>query len=210
MSGYFCGGVNPENNFAEPCGAGNKPYFRPDNRATREAVAKIVSNTAGYTESPGAQIYQDVPAGHDFYDWVNRLTRRGIMGGYSCGAPDEPCVGLDPQMNCSPPAVCDPASLKVTSNHGRPYFRPYRDITRGQTAKIVAITFFPSCGLPSRPGTRPSDPKLPLAPEPMPTAPMTAPEVPEPIKTASGVAPPPDAREVVCNVPVCPTPPPSP
>jgi hypothetical protein len=38
MGGYVCGGVG------EPCGPGNRPYFRPGNNATRGQVAKIVAN----------------------------------------------------------------------------------------------------------------------------------------------------------------------
>ncbi|MEO8285779.1 MAG: S-layer homology domain-containing protein [Chloroflexota bacterium] len=39
MSGYPCGGPG------EPCGAGNLPYFRPGNNATRGQTSKIVANT---------------------------------------------------------------------------------------------------------------------------------------------------------------------
>ncbi|MEO5953123.1 MAG: S-layer homology domain-containing protein, partial [Chloroflexia bacterium] len=39
MSGYPCGGIG------EPCGSGNKPYFRPAATATRGQLSKIVSNT---------------------------------------------------------------------------------------------------------------------------------------------------------------------
>ena len=39
MSGYPCGGAG------EPCGPGNRPYFRPGNTATRGQLTKIVSNT---------------------------------------------------------------------------------------------------------------------------------------------------------------------
>ena len=39
MSGYPCGAP------AEPCGAGNKPYFHPNANVTRGQAAKIVANT---------------------------------------------------------------------------------------------------------------------------------------------------------------------
>jgi hypothetical protein len=39
MGGYPCGSTG------EPCGTSNKPYFRPNNNATRGQVSKIVSNT---------------------------------------------------------------------------------------------------------------------------------------------------------------------
>ncbi|HYP41261.1 MAG TPA: S-layer homology domain-containing protein [Chloroflexia bacterium] len=38
MGGYPCGGAG------EPCGEGNRPYFRPGNNATRGQTSKIVSN----------------------------------------------------------------------------------------------------------------------------------------------------------------------
>ncbi|HEX9988197.1 MAG TPA: S-layer homology domain-containing protein, partial [Chloroflexia bacterium] len=40
MSGYPCGTLPNE-----PCGTTNKPYFRPDNQATRGQTSKIVANT---------------------------------------------------------------------------------------------------------------------------------------------------------------------
>ena len=50
------------------------------------------------------------------------VNRPGVIGGYPCGAPLEPC-----------------------DNQNRPYFRPSNGLTRGQTAKIVSNTFFPNC-----------------------------------------------------------------
>jgi plastocyanin len=89
--------------------------FRPGNDITRGQIAKAVSNAAGFNESPGAQIYEDVPPSNTFYAWINRLSRRGHIGGYNCGGAGEPC-GTD----------------------NRPYFRPNANATRGQLAKIVA------------------------------------------------------------------------
>jgi len=91
--------------------------FRPGNDITRGQIAKMVSNSAGFSEDPGPQIYEDVPLGSPFYDWINRLSMRGHMGGYLCGlVPEEPCIGPD--------------------NH--PYFRPNASATRGQLSKIVS------------------------------------------------------------------------
>jgi hypothetical protein len=91
--------------------------FRPFNDITRGQIAKVVSNAAGFSEDPGAQIYEDVPEGSPFYAWINRLSMRGHIGGYPCGLlPEEPCI--------------EPANL--------PYFRPSNSATRGQLAKIVA------------------------------------------------------------------------
>jgi hypothetical protein len=107
VSGYACGGPN------EPCPG---LYFRPGANITRGQLAKLVANSAGFTEAVTTQTFQDVPPGSTFYSWVERLARRTVMSGYACGGPNEPCV---------PPA-------------NRPYFRPGVDVTRSQLAKIVA------------------------------------------------------------------------
>ncbi|MDQ3930290.1 MAG: S-layer homology domain-containing protein, partial [Chloroflexota bacterium] len=106
--------------------------FRPGNNVTRAQLAKIVSNAAGFNETPDQQLFQDVPPGDTFYDVVYRLAHNGAISGYPCGSvPGEPCVG--------------PAN--------RPYFRPGNNATRGQIAKIVyeaadygGIRFSPSGG----------------------------------------------------------------
>jgi hypothetical protein len=116
MSGYPCGGEG------EPCGADNRPYFRPFAQATRAQIAKIVSNAAGFEDTPPGQTFEDIPINHAFYMWIERLASRGHMGGYPCGGEGEPC-GAD----------------------NMPYFRPYNNATRGQTSKIVANAFFPGC-----------------------------------------------------------------
>jgi hypothetical protein len=123
IGGYPCGGP------FEPCVApDNRPYFRPGNPVTRGQLSKIVSGAAGWTETPTAQTFADVPPGSTFYLYVERMAARGIIGGYPCGGPFEPCVG--------------PAN--------RPYFRPNNNATRGQMAKIAALTFFPNCETPVR------------------------------------------------------------
>jgi hypothetical protein len=125
MGGYPCGAD------AEPCNPpGNLPYFRPYASATRGQLAKIVANAAGIiTPVPaGTQTYQDVPSSNPFYLYIERLTALGVMSGYPCGAPLEPCV--------------------LPQN--RPYFRPFANVTRGQASKIVANTFYPNCQTPSR------------------------------------------------------------
>jgi hypothetical protein len=69
-----------------------------------------------------SQTYSDVLHDNPFYLWIERLSGRGIMSGYACGGPGEPC---DPE--------------------NRPYFRWANNATRGQTSKIVTNTFFPGC-----------------------------------------------------------------
>lgn len=119
ISGYACGGAG------EPCnagGAGNSPYFRPGQNTTRGQLTKIVSNAAGLNDVPASQTFTDVPTTAPFYVWVERLSSRGIISGYTCGSAGEAC---DAQQ--------------------RPYFRVNNNVTRGQTAKIVSNTFFPNC-----------------------------------------------------------------
>ncbi|HKP51840.1 MAG TPA: S-layer homology domain-containing protein [Chloroflexia bacterium] len=124
MGGYECGLV-PE----EPCvPPDNRPYFRPFANATRGQLSKIVSNAAGIVGDPSGLYYTDVPPSNPFYVWIMRLTNIGVMSGYPCGGPGEPC-----------------------DEENRPYFRPFTNVTRGQASKIVSNTFFPDCQTPSRP-----------------------------------------------------------
>ncbi|MGA7732446.1 MAG: M14 family zinc carboxypeptidase [Chloroflexia bacterium] len=121
IAGYPCGGPG------EPCVLpDNLPYFRPNANVTRGQLSKIVSEAAGYTDTPGPQQFEDILPGSTFYDWIWRLADRGIMSGYPCGGPGETCVLPD----------------------NRPYFRPGNNATRGQASKIVANTFFPGCVTP--------------------------------------------------------------
>lgn len=108
-SGYPCGGLY------EPCDPGNHPYFRASANMTRAQAAKIVSNSAGFVEPPGAQVFDDVPPTHPFFDFIQRMANRNIINGYVCGGPGEPC-----------------------GPENRPYFRPYNSLLRGQFAKMVA------------------------------------------------------------------------
>jgi hypothetical protein len=118
IGGYPCGGP------FEPCQAPlDRPYFRPNNNVTRGQLSKIVASTAGWTETPTGQTFEDVAPGSTFYLWIERIAVRSIVGGYPCGGAFEPC---------SPPA-------------NRPYFRPFNPATRGQMSKIAAAAFFPGC-----------------------------------------------------------------
>ena len=123
ISGYQCGGPN------EPCvPPANRPYFRPNNPVTRGQTAKIVASAAGLpAPPPGQWTFQDVAQGSTFWEWVEELSSSGAISGYPCGGDGEPCV---------PP-------------ENRYYFRPGNNVTRGQSAKIVANTFFPGCQTPS-------------------------------------------------------------
>jgi hypothetical protein len=123
IGGYACGGTG------EPCvPPANLPYFRPNNNATRGQISKIVSNSAGFSDPPSGQQFQDVPTNNAFYTYIYRLVSSGVMSGYPCGGTGEPCV--------------PPGNL--------PYFRPNNNATRGQTAKIVSNTFYPDCNARAR------------------------------------------------------------
>jgi hypothetical protein len=90
--------------------------FRPGADITRGQISKMVSNAAGFSEPVSGQTFEDVPPTSTFWEWIERLTARGVMSGYACGGAGEPCV---PPLN-------------------RPYFRPGQNATRGQLSKIVS------------------------------------------------------------------------
>lgn len=97
---------------------GGAPCFKPDSNASRGQIAKIVSNGAGFADDPGGQVYTDVPPDAPFYPFINRLSNRALIGGFSSAS------------QCP---------------SGLPCFRPDLLATRGQTSKIVSNTFFPDC-----------------------------------------------------------------
>jgi hypothetical protein len=103
--------------------------FREDAPITRGQIAKVVSNSAGFAEDPGEQIYSDVPPASPYYDYINRLTNRGMVGGYPC--PQRPGGGGE---------ECTPENPSL--------YRPEANATRGQMAKIVSnaagYTYTPS------------------------------------------------------------------
>ncbi len=109
VGGYPCGGPG------EPCPGA---YYRPGNNVTRGQTAKIVTLAAGFADvvPSSQQTFEDVLPGSTFWLYVEQLAGRGIIGGYPCGGPFEPCVGPG----------------------NRPYFRPNNNVTRGQLSKIVA------------------------------------------------------------------------
>lgn len=113
VSGYAGGGAG------EPCvSPGNRPYFRPYVDVTRGQLSKITVVAAGWPLiNPTSPTFEDVLPGSTFYTFVETAACSGVVSGYACGEPGEPCV----------------------SPSNRPYFRAYNDATRGQIAKIVYL-----------------------------------------------------------------------
>ena len=110
------------------------PCFLPNNNVTRGQLAKIDANAAGYSEvlPSTQQTFVDVPYSSAFRVYVERVYLHGVISGYNGdGRTINPCTGLVEQL-------------------GQLYFRPCNGATRGQTAKIVANTFFPNCQTPTK------------------------------------------------------------
>ncbi|MDQ2807044.1 MAG: S-layer homology domain-containing protein [Chloroflexota bacterium] len=83
VSGYTCGGVNPQTGVAEPCTSGSRPYFRPSNFVTRGQLAKIVAIGAGWTlRSPATPTFADVPPSLVFYPFIETAACHGVISGY--------------------------------------------------------------------------------------------------------------------------------
>jgi hypothetical protein len=92
-------------------GVGNVSASTPD-RASRGD-----SQASGNNPAVGTQYFQDVPSTSPFFSYVNAVYLEGLVGGYPCGGPNEPCV--------------PPGNL--------PYYRPGANLTRGQMAKITNL-----------------------------------------------------------------------
>jgi hypothetical protein len=84
--------------------------------ANMTGAAPICGGTPTVTPTPCPPIlFNDVLPDHPFYPFVRCLACRGIVSGYICGGPGEPC-----------------------GPHSNTYFRPYADVNRGQLSKIIA------------------------------------------------------------------------
>jgi hypothetical protein len=152
ITGYPCGGPG------EPCDPQNRPYFRPDNWVTRGQISKMAAIAFGFNEPVSGQTFTDVPPTHTFYQYIERMARRGIIGGYS------------------QPSQCPT---------GVPCFRPSDNVTRGQACKIVdgarqqaALT----------PTTTPTSTPVPPSPTNTPVVPTNTPEAATPTATVTMVA----------------------
>jgi hypothetical protein len=118
VEGYPCGGP------FEPCDSQARPYYRPGNPVTRAQLSKMIVLAAGWPlVHPANPVFADVPLGYWAYDVIATAYSAGVVGGYPCGGPGEPC---DPQQ--------------------RPYYRPVNNATRAQLCKML----FQAFGLPQR------------------------------------------------------------
>ena len=109
IGGYPCGGAG------EPCPG---RYFRPTNAVTRGQLSKMIVTARGWGPlTPANASFADVPPGDPFYGVIEQARAKGLIAGYPCGGPGEPC---DPPAN-------------------RPYFRAGANATRGQFSKILYL-----------------------------------------------------------------------
>jgi hypothetical protein len=89
--------------------------FRPNNSTTRGQLTKIVVLAFNLPQvTPPNGHFTDVPVGSTFYTFVESAYSSGLISGYACGRPSEPCDAQN-----------------------RPYFRPNADVTRAQLSKII-------------------------------------------------------------------------
>ncbi len=84
VSGYSCGGIDPQSGTSEPCDATRRPYYRPGNNVTRGQLTKIVVAGAGWAHHrPVTPSFSDVPADSVFYLYIETAVCHSIISGYS-------------------------------------------------------------------------------------------------------------------------------
>ena len=72
--------------YCEGAISGYGTYFLPNNLTTRGQLTKIVALAEGFTAyTPPSPTFQDVPATHPFYQYVETVYHEGIISGYGCG-----------------------------------------------------------------------------------------------------------------------------
>jgi hypothetical protein len=95
INGYPCGGP------FEPCPGA---YFRPQNPIVRGQMAKIISNSANYTDNTVGRTasYYDEPSYETFFKYIERLVMHGVVAPFpvahltatptpTCGSSTQPC-----------------------------------------------------------------------------------------------------------------------
>ena len=84
VSGYTCGGSNPQTGASEPCDSAHRPYFRPSNSVTRGQLTKIVVRGAGWSLiTPPNPTFRDVAHDNVFYGFIETAVCHGIISGYN-------------------------------------------------------------------------------------------------------------------------------
>ena len=93
--------------------------FLPYGNITRGQVAKVVSNSAAFSDviPSTTQTFSDVPYGHPFWVYIERLVAHADISGYADNGTSQPC-----------------AAAGVAS----PCFLPSATVTRGQLARSTA------------------------------------------------------------------------
>ena len=103
--------------------------FRPGNTATRAQLSKIVVLGAGWSlVTPTNPTFADLNSSNALYSFVETAVQHGVVSGYQCGGPGEPCDGQN-----------------------RPYFRPGNNVTRAQSAKMIVVSRGWSLSTPASP-----------------------------------------------------------
>jgi hypothetical protein len=94
--------------------------FRPNNDLTRAQASKIIALAANLPANlAGAPHFADMmDPNHPFYNYIEFAYNAGIINGYQCGGPGEPC-----------------------DSSRRAYFRPNNNVTRGQLSKMTSEAF---------------------------------------------------------------------
>ncbi|MDQ2807524.1 MAG: S-layer homology domain-containing protein, partial [Chloroflexota bacterium] len=120
VSGYTCGGTDPQTGAPEPCDTAQRPYYRPAGNVTRGQLTKIVVLSAGWAlHTPAGPTFSDVAAASVFYPSIETAVCHGIISGYSDGTfrPANPATrGQIAKISVlavtNDPARCGPARLK--------------------------------------------------------------------------------------------------
>lgn len=149
--------------------------YRPSDNITRGQLSKIVANAADFQDDvTGRQTFPDVRPGDTYYEVIERLSLKGIIGGFPDGLfhPERNATrGQFSKIVANTGLFNDAVSGRTFTDvqPGEPYylyverlksrdvlggysdgtFRPNALTSRGQAAKIVSNTFFVGCNPPS-------------------------------------------------------------
>ncbi|MDQ0878264.1 hypothetical protein QFZ77_006923 [Paenibacillus sp. V4I3] len=138
--------------------------FHPERQLTRAETAAIVARVKELPAPASVGSYQDVPADHWAYGYVQKVTASGYMNG-SGGAfrPDQPISraefvvlmlrvkGIEPiplnsfsdsKGHWAKQAIGTSKALKYIDGHGKDMFIPDGYMTREEVAKLLAIMLY--------------------------------------------------------------------